>query len=70
MGRTYRSDAEEAREYIRNMKAGRSLAPVSVEIGDDEGDVMGLLFSGRSDTSAIDAGDARNGRDAFERWEL
>ena len=75
MGRTYKynvdDDAAERRDFIAKLKSGSFSGPLSIQSVDvDDADPVGLLVAGRSDTSAIDAGDARNEREAHERREL
>lgn len=73
MGRTYRyndDDAAERRDFIAKLKSGSFSGPLSIQSVDvDDFDPITMLIAGRSNTSAIDAGDARNEREAFERWE-
>ena len=74
MGRTYRyndDDAAERRDFIAKLKSGSFSGPLSIQSVDvDDFDPITILIAGRNDTSVIDAGDARNEREAHERREL
>ena len=55
-----RQSAEDRARLLAELRAApREIQSVDVE---DEGDVLGSLLAGRTDTSAIDAGDRANER--------
>jgi hypothetical protein len=60
-----RQSAEERARILAELRAAPS-GIQSVDV-DDDGDALALLFAGRSDTSAIDAGDLANERAAWRQ---